>query len=65
VNQCSSQHLTKGLMFVIRLGIPIKHNVILEFNKTQEYVIAVTEGKITAFYESLSEFQVLTERVKD
>jgi hypothetical protein len=52
-------------MFVIRLGIPIKHNVILEFNKSQEYVIAVTEGKITAFYESLSEFQVLTERVKD
>jgi hypothetical protein len=42
--------------------------LILELNKLQEYVIAVTEEKIsvsTAFYESLSKLQLLTERLKN
>lgn len=42
--------------------------LIVELNKLQEYVIAVAEEKIsisTAFYESLSNLQLLTERLKN
>jgi hypothetical protein len=42
--------------------------LILELSKLQEYVIAVSEEKIsvsTAFYESLSKLQLLTERLKN
>ncbi len=42
--------------------------LIVELNKLQEYVIAVAEEKIsisTAFYESLSKVQLLTERLKN
>lgn len=43
-------------------------DLILELSKLQEYVIAVAEEKIsvsTAFYESLSKLQLLTERLKN
>ncbi|HZD33788.1 MAG TPA: hypothetical protein VE130_01170 [Nitrososphaeraceae archaeon] len=43
-------------------------DLILELRKLQEYVIAVAEEKIsvsTAFYESLSKLQLLTERLKN
>lgn len=42
--------------------------LILELSKLQEYVIAVAEEKIsvsTAFYESLSKLQLLTEKLKN
>jgi hypothetical protein len=42
--------------------------LIIELDKLQDYVIAVTEEKIsvsTAFYESLSKLQLLTERLKN
>jgi hypothetical protein len=42
--------------------------LILELSKLQEYVIAVSEEKInvsTAFYESLSKLQLLTERLRN
>jgi hypothetical protein len=42
--------------------------VIVELNKLQEYMIAVTEEKIsvsTAFYDSFSKLQLLTERLKN
>jgi len=42
--------------------------LIVELNKLQEYVVAVAEEKIsmsTAFYESLSKLQLLTERLKN
>lgn len=43
-------------------------DLILELSKLQEYVIAVAEEKVsvsTAFYESLSKLQLLTERLKN
>ena len=42
--------------------------LIIELSKLQEYVIAVAEEKIsvsTAFYESLSKLQLLTEKLKN
>lgn len=42
--------------------------LITELSKLQEYVIAVAEEKIsvsTAFYESLSKLQLLTEKLKN
>jgi hypothetical protein len=42
--------------------------LIIELDKLQDYVIAVTEEKVsvsTAFYESLGKLQLLTERLKN
>ncbi len=42
--------------------------LVIELDKLQDYVIAVTEEKIsvsTAFYESLGKLQLLTERLKN
>jgi hypothetical protein len=42
--------------------------LIIELDKLQDYVVAVTEEKIsvsTAFYESLGKLQSLTERLKN
>jgi hypothetical protein len=49
-------------------GVDDLGQLIIELDKLQDYVIAVTEEKIsvsTAFYESLSKLQLLTERLKN